>query len=280
MFNPEKLMFKEAIQATMFDGGYNGGEVYWTLDDLKDPSLSFSVESEDKVDAKGDVIKKFYNSKSVQFTGSTSFFTLSLAAAQMGTDKKTGSENNKIIVPAREKFVIQAPTDAEAPVYSTPLTLKHKAVGINGSEIPYIYLFENKAQIKSYSVSTTADATHFSIGNTDETHSTIVLPQDTEIKAGMTVLVYYFYETTEAVDITSTTKDYPRAGELWIESIFNEVCDKNKEYIGWVVIKSAQLSPDTEIPFNKTGDYSFTIDGTKDYCDESNELVRFVIPQD
>lgn len=280
MFNPDKLIFKEAIQATMFDGSYNSGEVYWTLDDLKDTSLSFSVESEDKVDAKGDVIKKFYNAKSVQFTGSTSFFTLSLVAAQMGTEKNIGNAKNKIIIPAREKFVIQS-TDSEAPVTSTPLTLKHMPVGgVNGSEIPYIYLFDNKTQIKSYSIATTADETHFSVGKAGGEHGIINLPTDSDIKAGMTVLVYYSYETAEAVDVTGTTDSYPRSGELWIESVFNEVCDKNKEYIGWVVIKSAQLSPNGDIPLNKKGDYSFTIDGTKDYCDENNQFVRFVVPQD
>ncbi len=83
-----------------------------------------------------------------------------------------------------------------------------------------------------------------------------------------------------AVDITKSTNDMPKSGEFWLESIFTDICDKNIEYHGWVVMASAQLSPETQIPLDKTGDFPFTIDSLKDYCSDEGQLLRFVIPED
>ena len=273
-FNPDKLIYSEALQVTMFDK--SNGAMLWVLEDVKDPNLSFTMNTEDKVDARGDVIKKFYSAKAVKLTGSTSFFTLSLVAAQLGTEKTVASATNKIIAPAREKILVKAENIGES---KTPLTLSHKAAGATGSEIAYIYLFDGKTQINSYAVSTTADETHFALGTTDD-KTTITLPTDTNIKEGMRIWVWYLYETEEAVAVEGTFDDYPKEGECWVEALFTDVCDKNIEYHGWIVISSAQLSPESEVALNKTGDYSFTIDSTKDYCNEDGLLIRYVIPKD
>ena len=271
-FNPDKLLFKEGISATMFSP--TTGLKFWSLEDLKDVNLSCSADSEDKTDASGAVIAKFYNAKTGQITGNTSYFTLSLMAAQFGSDKKVATSLAKIPAPCREKITL-----ATADITAGKITLKHVPIGTAGSEIPYIYVIDDKKiEQATYSVGAAASATKFVI---DAANKEITLPTDaTNIKAGNTVLVYYTFESEEAVEVDNNAHDMPRSGEFWLEAIFSDVCDQNLEYHGWVVMNSAQLSPETEIPLDKTGDFPFAIDTLSSYCSEDGQLFRFIIPDE
>ena len=270
MFNPDKLLFKEGISGTMFSP--TTGLKFWSIEDLKDVNLSCTADSEDKTDSSGAVIARFYNAKTGQITGNTSYFTLSLMAAQFGSDKKVASSTDTIIAPCREKIAIT--TDGQ-----TTITLKHIPLGVSGSEIKYIYLIDDKKiEQVTYSVGTTASATNFTI---DAANKTITLPTDsTNIKRGTSILVYYTFAAEAAVEVDNNAHDMPKSGEFWLESIFSDICDQNLEYHGWVVMNSAQLSPETEIPLDRTGDFPFTIDTLSSYCSEDGQLFRFVIPDE
>ncbi len=271
-FNPDKLLFKEAISGTMFSP--TTGLKFWSLEDLKDVQLSCSADSEDKTDASGAVIAKFYNAKTGQITGNTSYFTLSLMAAQFGSDKKVATSLNKLIAPKREKITLTT-----AMITAGKITLEHVPLGTAGSEIPYIYLIDDdKIEQVTYSVGVSASATTFVI---NAANKEITLPTDsTNIKAGNTILVYYTFESEKAVEVDNNAHDMPRSGEFWLEAIFSDICDQNLEYHGWVVMNSAQLSPETNIPLDKTGDFPFTIDTLSSYCSEDGQLFRFIIPDE
>lgn len=271
-FNPDKLLFKKAISGTMFSP--TTGLKFWSLEDLKDVQLSCSADSEDKTDASGAVIAKFYNAKTGQITGNTSYFTLSLMAAQFGSDKKVATSLNKLLAPKREKITLTT-----AMVTAGKITLEQIPVGTSGSEIPYIYLIDdNKIEQVTYEVGQSASATKFVIDAADKE---ITLPTDaTNIKAGNTILVYYTFETEKAVEVDNNAHDMPRSGEFWLEAIFSDICDQNLEYHGWVIMNAAQLSPETNIPFDKTGDFPFTIDTLSSYCSEDGQLFRFIIPDE
>lgn len=268
----DKLLFKEAISMEMFSP--STGVLFLTLEDLKDVNISFSSDSDEKTDARDAVIAKYYKAKTAQITGNTSFFTLSLVAAQFGSDKVNATSTAKLIVPKREKIKIGY---SEGTTANTTVTLSEIPIGTSGSEIPFIYIIDDKKnQTKTYEVGTTASATKFAI---DASTKTITLPTDTDnIKGNYSVLVFYKYESETAVEVVNNTNDMPKSGELWIEAIFTDICDKNIEYHGWYVLNSAQLSPDTELPLDKTGDFPFTIDSLADYCSEGGQLFRIVIP--
>ena len=100
----DKLLFKQALSAEMFSP--STGALFWTLDDLKDVNITFSADSEEKTDATNAVVAKYYQAKTAQVTGNTSFFTASLIAAQFGTDKVEATALNKIQAPIREKIKI------------------------------------------------------------------------------------------------------------------------------------------------------------------------------
>lgn len=273
MFNPERLLFKECLSISMFSP--TTGERFWTLEDIKDDfTLTFSADNDEKTDASGAVVAKYWKAKKVQASGNTSFMTLSMIASQFGSEKNVGSATNLITSKKREKITVGATSGT----VNTTITLSQIPVGTSGSEIPYIYIYNGKnVGGDAYAVATTASATNFSI---DAATKTITLPNAPGITADSTVLVYYDYETEDAVEIINSTDETPKSGEVWIESLFTDICDKNIEYHGWYIINSAQLSAETEIPFNKTGDFPFTIDSLVDYCSTDNQLLRLVIPEE
>ena len=126
MFNPDKLLFKQAISGQMFSP--TDGVLFWTLEDLKDVNIQTNATSQDKTDATGAVIAKYYDADTVQITGNTSFLTLSLLAAQWGTEKNVASSTNKILIPKREKIKVGSDI--------TKITLSKVPVG----GISFIYL--------------------------------------------------------------------------------------------------------------------------------------------
>lgn len=269
----DKLLFKQALSAEMFSP--TTGEAFWTLDDLKDVKITFSSQSEEKTDATNAVIAKYYQAKTAQVTGNTSFFTTSLIAAQFGTDKKVATSAAKIKSPVRELIKIGYSSGTTA---NTTITLSQIPVGTSGSEIPFIYIIDDKkVTIAKFEVGVSASTTKFAI---DAANKTITLPTDTSIiKGNYSVLVFYTYETETAIELDNNAKDLPKSGTLWIECLFTDICDKNVEYHGWIVMNSAQLSPDTEIPLDRTGDFPFTIDSTVDYCSEAGQILSVIIPE-
>lgn len=269
----DKLLFKQALSAEMFSP--STGVLFWTLEDLKDVNITFSADSEEKTDATNAVVAKYYQAKTAQVTGNTSFFTASLIAAQFGTDKVEATAVNKIAAPIREKIKIGY---SAGTTVNTTITLSQIPVGTAGSEIPFIYVIDKTGvMVAKYEVGTTASSTKFAI---DATNKTITLPTDsTNIKGDSYVLVFYTYETATAYRIDNNAKNLPKSGTLWIECLFTDICDKNVEYHGWIVMNSAQLSPETEIPLDKTGDFPFTIDSTVDYCSEGGQILSVIIPE-
>lgn len=269
----DKLLFKQALSAEMFSP--STGEMLWTLEDLKGVNISFSADSEEKTDATNAVIAKYYQAKTAQVTGNTSFFTTSLIAAQFGSSRVDATSVDKITAPVREKIKIGY---SSGTTVNTTVTLSQIPVGTSGSEIPFIYIVDKSGVIVGkYSVGTEASSTKFVI---DAANKTITLPTDaTTIKADNYVLVFYSYETATGCKIDNNAKNLPKSGTLWIECLFTDICDKNIEYHGWIVMNSAQLSPETEIPLDKTGDFPFTIDSTVDYCSEAGQILSVVIPE-
>lgn len=271
IFNPDKVLVKQPLSIQMMSP--STGECFWRLTDIKDPNIALGATSEDKADATGATIAKFYQAKTATITGNTSFMTLSLVAAQFGSEKEIATETKKITSPKRDKITI----GSTAGVVNKTITLSHTPTGISGSEVPFIYIEDGNSEVGTYRVAPVASETEFSI---DSETKTITLPTIDTLTENMKVIVLYKYETSTAVQVVSNTKDMPKSGEVWVECLFADICDQNIEYYGWMVLAQGQLSPETDIPLNRTGDYAFTIDSLADYCSGDGQLISFVIPQD
>ena len=89
-FNPNELIIDRVRYVTAHD--LETKEMLFMLTQIEDPSLNCTAEGEDVVDAVGALITTMYRSKQAEFTATNSLFSLDLAAAQYGTQKKVAGE--------------------------------------------------------------------------------------------------------------------------------------------------------------------------------------------
>lgn len=267
-FNVDTLIYESTETLSMFNKATNA--LYWTIDDIKDPSLKTSADSTVKTDAEGTPVMTFYKAKTAQLTGSTSFFSLGFSAAQYGGAVTVGATGSEIVCPYTETITV----GETATVKNTTITLTKTPYGTTGSEVTHIYaLNANKSIGKSYEVATEASATKFSISG-----KTITLPTDADITATTRILVFYNYQTADAVTLENNATDMPKSGIVRMQCVFCNPCNKEEKYFLWVVSNNAQLSPESEINFSIEGEYSFTIDFQKEFCSEEGNLFTIIVP--
>lgn len=267
-FNVDVLIYEKTKTLAMFNKATN--LLQWTISNVKDPSLKTSADSTVKTDAEGATVMTFYKAKTAQLTGSNAFFSLGLSAAQYGSSVTLGATGAEITCPYTETITVGETTG----VKNTTITLTKTPVGITGSEVSHIYTQNvNKSIGTSYTVSTTADATHFSISG-----KVITLPIDATITKDTKIIIFYDYETAEAVSLANNAEDMPKSGIAKMQCVFCDPCDKETKYLLWVISSNAQLSPESEISFTTEGEHPFTIDFQKEFCSDEGNLFTIIVP--
>jgi len=247
----------------------NTGDLLWKIDQIEEPSLSCSSDTEEAVDAIGSPVMIFDRAKRAEFSASNSFLDMGLAAAQFGTDKSIATTASKITVPKFEEFVTT--TD------QTTIVLAHVPVGIVGSEIKKIYAVNpNKTIGTEYKLAaSTASDTEFTL---DAATKTITLP--TGLSVGTKILVNYDYESENVVAVTNSADKFPVAGKFVLRVLGHDVCDAETVYMAMIIMPSAKLTSAVDLTFNTTGKHPFTIQAMQDYCSTNKELFTIAIVND
>ena len=237
-------------------------KTYWTLSQISNPQLSISTESDTVTDARGNTIMEIMKSKTIELSGDSALFDLSLLGAANGADVVTGVTENQY-------FDI---LDVEKGKGTVTLT----KTPANPDEIQHIYILTNTNSLgKEYPLSSTteATATAFAISG-----KTLKLP--TEITEGQ-VFVTYAYNTTEnATSITAKMEEFPKTGKFVLQLLGFDVCDKERQLEAYLIIPSAQLKCDSSITFQSQISQNFTIKALSDYCAKENIGFKLIIPND
>lgn len=238
--------------------------VLWALNQITNPSLSCSTDTEDAVDMLGTPIVTFERAKTVEFSAENALFDLGLWAAQGGTTVQVASSTAKITAPTFEEIKV---TDASS------VTLKHTPV----EAVSEIHVLNGDSTLgTAYKNGTSASATEFvnAAGS-----ATITLPTS-GINVGDTVLVIYEYETENAVSVTQSASEFPKAGRFLMEVLGCDVCDQTTLIHAYVIIENAKLTSDYDYTFSTDSTHSFTIRCNQQYCDSAKKLVSIVIPKE
>lgn len=267
LINRNNLVFKESVFASMQDRAT--GKMLWSLDDLSDVTFKFSADKETKTDSYGATISDFYKQRVTQVTGNTAFLNIDLVASQLGTEKKIKT-GTTAAYPCPIRFTGTVPADKKT------VTLANEPVSDNS--IKEITIVQGQEVIGKFEKGATAGENTFTYA-TKGGVTTLTLPTSDKIKAGMTVTAIYYGKVDNLIYVGSNNKIMPKAGELWVDSIFVDKCDINLEYHGIIVLPYCQLDPNCDIPLNKTGNYSFTINSLAGGCSSANDSgVRIYIP--
>lgn len=266
-FDINNFVIDRVIRGTMFSS--NDGSVMYIINQIENPSLSISADEKTAVDAMGTTIASFNTAKNAELSAENSLFDLSLMATQMGTDKKVGSSSNKIVTPMLE--TIDVPEDASSGTVT--VTLKYTPVNAS-ADIKQIYKIEGSgatSTVFTRASAGTPSANEFAI-NAKE----LKLP--TSLKKDDQILVMYETERANAVSVTASANEFPRAGKFVMEVLGCDVCNQSKLIYAYIVFPNAKLDSNVEVSFATDSKHPFSMKAQQNYCSKKKELFEIIIP--
>lgn len=269
MIDINNFVINRVRRATMFSS--TTGEAMWNINQVEEPSLKVTTEKAEAVDAIGVKIMTFDRAKAAEFTASNSLFDFGLAAAQFGKAKEVAAAGATLVVPRWEEKKLTAEDIAAGYV-----TLLEVPAGTAGSEIPFIYTLNGDGTIKAKYApnASAASATQFKLTAAEKK---VAFP--TGLTAGTVLWIPYEYAAEDAVVVSNTAVDFPKAGKFVMEVLGSDVCDPTTLYYAYVEFPNAKLSGDVDISFTTDGKHPFTIEAMQQYCDSEKRLFSIKIPE-
>ena len=240
------------------------GSMICRLTQLAEPSLNCTAEGEEVTDALGSRITTMYRAKAAEFTANNALFSLDLAAAQYGTKKEVADTGSTI---TDYTYDILTFTAGDA---TNGVALTHTPD--DAESIRYAYEIVNGGIGRTFNAGATPSATEFKV------NAGKIIPP-----TGFTgqLFVEYTFENENAVRVVNSADKFPEACSAVIYVMFRDVCNENLVYSGKIIIPKAKMNPESiEIALTSTGQHPFSLDISKDYCNETNpELFEIIVSQ-
>ena len=249
-------------------------EALWSVSQISNFSISVTSDSQDAVDAAGVPIATFYRAKQCEISAENAIFDFPLMAAQGGGNQalESSSATNKFLVPIFDEVTMTTATSG---------TLTHTPVLPSGETyaLPYVYKLGGDGSLGQKFECAAQAAT----GKFTQTGTTLTFASG-DLTAGDTIIAFYEYEAngtsgSQAVRLTNTAKDFPRAGKFVLEFLGVDPCDRTQLYYCYMICPAASLAPDMDLEFSTDATHSFTLRVQQDYCDKEKLLYSLVIPE-
>ena len=242
------------------------GEARWALNQPENFNLKVTTDKQEVVDALGTPVQEFYRGKKGEATGQASFLNLTLLAEQSGSEKIVAAAGTKMDTPVWEEITVTKVQETSG------LTLRETPMGLEGSEIGFIYVMSNDGTIQTkYKQGATANTTDFQV-----TGKTVKLP--TPVKEGARVWVPYTAAVQSGVGLDNNADKFPKAGRFVLEVLGHDVCDAETVYYAYVVCPNAELASDIDLTLAAGEKHPFTLSLLQDYCSANKQLFYVRIP--
>ena len=268
----DNLLIDRPLRVRMQDK--STGELMFMVDQLKDGNLTNGSEQVFITGAAGVRLATLDRSKSTSFNFNNGLVSMSMMAAQTGSDRELASTNAKIKTPAFE--VIKVGLDNSGKV-KTAITLSNIPTGTTGAEIPYIYILQKDNSLgKKFAIASAASATAFAL---DPASKTITLPTGAGITENTQIAVDYFYMAESAIKVTNRSDTYSKKGQVVVELLLRDICDNNKKYYSQLVFPNASVTGNFEFAFGSEGvTHGLSIEANQDFCSADKELWHWIVP--
>jgi hypothetical protein len=220
----------------------NDGKVLFLADQIVDPSLSFTSETEDIVDAMNNVVMVLENGRGATFSASNAFFNTQILAAQVGSEVSTDA------TPITKYDIVKLAEDGQATLTATA-TGDAKAYKLTNdgsltTAAPVTCTVEDK-------VATIADA------KKDEKY-----------------LITYTANITPKEKITAFADAKNKLMNVTAEVLLKELCNETLHYA--YIIMKGKLSGEAEWSMTRDGNHAFEIRCFPEYCGDK-KLVDVII---
>lgn len=247
--------------ATNSKKGITEGGLAFLCDQVVDPSLSFTSETEDIVDARNNVVMQLQGARGATFSASNAFFNTQILANQ------TGGTVEVIAADTIEKYDI--------------CTVKAEKSGENATtyHVELSATPDENTNFKVYALRTDNSITDA------EPIATITLADGESITDGKLVvegvteddrvLVAYTAKVTSGEKITALADAQNELMNVTAEVLLRELC-KEELYYAYIIMRG-KLSGEAEWSMTRDGNHAFEITAMPAYCDANKKLVEVII---
>ena len=254
--------------------GVVDGDVLFSINQITNPSLSCTSESNDAVDALSVPIATFYRAKNAEFSAENALFDMNLMATQAGTKKVVAGENNATVT---------VPLWATIDVTSAgTATLKHAPT--DASKVKAYVLKGDGTLSEKLTVDTTASGrTAISISGTTVSY-TYGANGSNGFAAGEQIFIMGEYIAdgginNGAVEISSSATKFPVGCKFIMEILGVDVCRQTDLLYAYLIFPNCKLSPDFDWNIATDSTHPFSMKAMQEYCDKEKKLFSIVIPE-
>lgn len=268
----DNLLIDRPLRVRMQDK--TTGELMFMVDQIKDGTLTNGAEQVFITGAAGIRLATLDRNKTTTFSCNNALVSMSMMAAQTGSDRELASATSTIKTPAFEVIKVGADSEGNA---NTTVTLKNVPVGTAGAEIPFIYILQKDNSLgQKFAIGSAASSTAFAL---DPATKTITLPTGAGITAETNIAVDYFYMADSAIKVTNRGDVYSKKGRVIVELLLRDICDNNKLYYSQLVMPNASATGNFEFAFGSEGVvHGFTAEANQDFCSVDKELWHWIVP--
>lgn len=279
-FDINKLIIDRPLRGAMMS---QSGDIFWSVNDFKDPTMSATVDSTQAVDALNTPIMEFDRAKTVEFSATNAGFDLGLFTARAGLDKMTASNNAKIVVPAFDTFAGHGAYTPEGGslVQSKNLTLNHTPIA---DTFNYIFaLTKDGSTSVRYAKASGTSAGENTFAVTTSDGKTVIIPP-TSVTEETNFLIPYEWEAdgaagNGAIEVDYSSNNFPKAGKFVMTVLAHDICDSETEYIAYIIMENAKLSSEMDLTLSPEMTDNFKIKAMPAYCSEDKRCFRIIVPE-
>lgn len=249
-----QFMFDRAISVAATYVGANtaknieAGQLAFWAEQITEPSLSFTSETEEIMDARNNVVAVLQNGRGATFGASNAFFNTSILAAQVGSAVKdsTGSTITKF-------EMVTVADDGTASISYTPAA----------DSTPVVYDLAADGSFKTATASETV---------------TVADKAVTGGTKGAKYLVVYDIDAPAGEKITALADAENELLDVTAEVLLRDLCTQ-EIYFAFLFMRG-KLSGEAEWGMARDGAHAFEITAMPAYCDAERKLVDIVIVKD
>ena len=224
------------------------GQLAFWAEQITEPSLNFTSETEEIMDARNNVVMVLQNGRGATFGASNAFFNTSILAAQTGGAVKdsTGATITKF-------EMVTVGEDGAASITYTPAA----------DSTPVVYDLNTDGSFKTATASTTVTVSEKAL---------------TGGVKGSKYLVVYDIEAPAGEQITALADAENELLDITAEVLLRDLCTQ-EIYFAFLFMRG-KLSGEAEWGMARDGAHAFEVTAMPAYCDAEKKLVDIVIVKD
>ena len=235
------------------DKGITAGQLAFWAEQITEPSLSFTSETEEIMDARNNVVMVLQNGRGATFGASNAFFNTSILAAQTGGAVKdsTGATITKF-------EMVTVGDEGAASISYTPAT----------DSTPVVYALNTDGSFKTATAEAKVTVTDKALSST-ETNGLV---------KGAKYLVVYDITAPAGEQITALADAENELLDITAEVLLRDLCTQ-EIYFAFLFMRG-KLSGEAEWGMARDGAHAFEVTAMPAYCDAEKKLVDIVIVKD